>query len=259
MPYFLHDNVNLYYEVHGSGDVVLLIHGFLESSNMWDDVVPTLSKNKQVLCLDLPGFGKSDCERKIHTMSFFSTCIDALLIELKINDCTLIGHSMGGYVALAALNVCPEKINHICLFHSTAMSDSEDRKKNRERAVASIEYKKSVYLKTSIPFLFQEIFLKRGAMKIDKMVAEANEFSETAIIAALKGMAQRRDTNRVLKMFSGKKTYIFGAEDPVLSSLSLKQEALENDATFIEIKDAGHMSHLEAPEKALEAIKKATS
>ena len=96
-------------------------------------------------------------------------------------------------------------------------------------------------------------------MKIDKMVAEANEFSETAIIAALKGMAQRRDTNRVLKMFSGKKTYIFGAEDPVLSSLSLKQEALENDATFIEIKDAGHMSHLEAPEKALEAIKKATS
>ena len=135
MPYFSFNNANVYYEQEGCGDVVILIHGFLENSSMWDDISQELSKKRCVIRLDLPGFGKSEIINKFYSMKLLANCLGKLLAVLKINQCALIGHSMGGYVALAALESYPEKINHICLYHSTAKPDSVERKKNRQRAV----------------------------------------------------------------------------------------------------------------------------
>lgn len=257
MPYFSFDNINIYYEQEGCGEAVLLIHGFLENCRMWDDISEALSKNRCVIRLDLPGFGKSDIMNKPYSMSFLTHCIGGLLTNLKIDECTLVGHSMGGYIALAALETYSEKINHICLYHSTAKPDSVERKKNRQRAMHMVERKKSAYLNSAIPFLFQEKLDKACAINIEKMMAEAHEITENTIIAALKGMGQRQDTSDLLKAFSGKKTYISGAADPVLNRSDLRQEASDNQADYLEIDTAGHMSHIEAPEKAIQFISKA--
>jgi len=256
MPYFLHKKKNIHYENEGSGEVVVLIHGFLENLSMWDEIADELSKTHQVIRIDLPGFGKSDCIEEIHSMELFAACVHQVLLELKIDKFSLVGHSMGGYVSLALLEMCSDEIDHICLFHSTAKADSEQKKKDRNRAIKTVQDKQNVYLKTAIPFLFPEQFQKSCTLQIQKMIEEGMRLHPNGISAALKGMQQRKNTNQILKDFSAKTTYIAGTLDPLLNVDTLRQESLNNGACFLEIEQAGHMSHWENPKIAIEAIQR---
>ena len=85
---------NIHYKKEGNGEVLLLIHGFLENLSMWDEMAVEFSKTWQVIRVDLPGFGKSDCIEDIHSMELFAECTQQLLLELNIDKFTLIGHSM---------------------------------------------------------------------------------------------------------------------------------------------------------------------
>ena len=238
---------NLHYKKEGTGEALVLIHGFLENLTMWDKVAVELSKTHQVIRVDLPGFGKSDCIEDIHSMEPFAECIQQLLIELNIDKFTLIGHSMGGYVGLELLKICPKKINHFILFHSTAKADNKQKKNDRSRAIKTVKEKQNVYLKTAIPFLFPEQFQASCSGYIQKMIEEAKNLHSSGIIAALKGMQQRKDCNELLKNLSCRKTYIAGTFDPLLNVAALGEEASNNKANFIEIENAGHMSHFECP------------
>ena len=162
----------LHYKKEGTGKALVLIHGFLGNLSMWDEIAVELSKTRQVIRVDLPGFGKSDCIEEIHSMELFPECIQQLLLEFKIDKFTLIGHSMGGYVGLELLKICPEKINHFILFHSTAKADSEEKKNDRTRAIKTVKNKQNVYLKTAIPFLFPEQFQVSCFGYIQKMIEE---------------------------------------------------------------------------------------
>jgi len=256
MPYFLHKKKNIHYKNEGSGEVVVLIHGFLENLSMWDEIADELSKTHQVIRIDLPGFGRSESIEETHSMELFAACVHQVLLELKIDKFNLVGHSMGGYVSLALLGICSDKIEHICLFHSTANADSEEKKSGRDRAIKTLKDKQNVYLKTAIPFLFPQQFQEGCKVQIQKMIEEAKDLNPNGISAALKGMQQRKDANQILKDFSAKKTYIAGALDPLLNIDALRQEALNNGANFLEIEQAGHMSHWENPKIAIEAIQK---
>ena len=247
---------NLHYKIEGTGEAVVLIHGFLENLSMWDEMADELSKTRQVIRVDLPGFGKSDCIEEIHSMELFAESTQQLLLELTIDKFTLIGHSMGGYAALALSEICPDKIEHICLLHSTANADSEQKKKDRTRAIKTVNEKQNIYLKTAIPFLFPEQFQEPCSGDIQKMIEEAKNLHPNGIIAALKGMQQRKDCNNLLKSLSCKKTYIAGTFDPLLNVAALRQEASNNGANFIEIENAGHMSHWENPKRAMQEIQK---
>lgn len=238
---------NIHYKKEGTGEVLVLIHGFLENLSMWDEMAVEFSKTWQVIRVDLPGFGKSDCIEDTHSMELFAECTQQLLLELNIDKFTLIGHSMGGYVALALSEICPDKIEHICLFHSTAKADSEQKKNDRTRAIKTVKDKQNVYLKTAIPFLFPKQSQATCFGYIQKMIEEAKNLHSSGIIAALKGMQQRKDCNDLLKSLSCRKTYIAGTFDPLLNVATLREEASNNEANFIEIENAGHMSHFECP------------
>lgn len=236
---------NLHYKKEGTGEALVLIHGFLENLSMWDKIAVELSKTRQVIRVDLPGFGKSDCIEEVHSMELFAECIQQLLLELNIDKFTLIGHSMGGYAALALSEICPKKIDHLILFHSTANADSKQKKKDRTRAIKTVNEKQNIYLKTAIPFLFPEQFQTSCFGYIQKMIEEAKNLHSSGIIAALKGMQKRKDCNDLLKSLSCRKTYIAGTFDPLLNVAALREEASNNNANFIEIENAGHMSHFE--------------
>ena len=247
---------NIHYKKEGTGQTLVLLHGFLENLNMWDAIAAEVSKTRQVIRVDLPGFGKSDCIEEIHSMELFAECIQQLLLELNIDKFTLIGHSMGGYAALALSEICPKKIDHLILFHSTANADSEEKKNDRTRAIKTVNEKQNIYLKTAIPFLFPEQFQASCSGYIQKMIEEAKNLHPSGIIAALKGMQQRKDSNDLLKSLSCKKTYITGTFDPLLNVAALREEASNNEANFIEIENAGHMSHWENPRMAMLEIQK---
>ena len=121
--------INIFYTDNGSGKAVVLLHGFLENSNMWIPFISILSKNNRVICIDLLGHGKTECLGYIHTMELMGDCVNAVLQHLKIYKATFIGHSMGGYVVLAFAEKKPNMINGICLMNSTAEADHLERKK----------------------------------------------------------------------------------------------------------------------------------
>ena len=256
MSYIQFRGKKIAYKREGFGEVIFLIHGFLENMNMWDEIALELSKTFEIIRVDLPGFGNSEVLAAPPSMSLYAKCVNQLILDLNTENFTLIGHSMGGYVGLELLKICPEKIDHLILFHSTAKADSEPKKNDRTRSIKTVKEKQNVYLKTAIPFLFPEQFQAPCFGDIQKMIQEAKNIHVSGIIAALKGMQQRKDCNELLKSLYCRKTYIAGTFDPLLNVAALRDEASNNEANFIEIENAGHMSHFECPSETINTFLK---
>ena len=123
----------------GKGTAVVLLHGFLENTSMWKDVIPQLSKRNRIIAIDLLGHGKSDCLGYVHSMELFAESVAAVLKHLRIRKCVVVGHSLGGYVALAFAEKYPQKIKGICLMNATSIEDDAERKTLRLRANKMIQ------------------------------------------------------------------------------------------------------------------------
>ena len=91
-------NTKVSYTDFGKGSVVVLLHGFLENSTMWNAIIPEISKTNRVLAIDLLGHGKTECLGYVHSMETMADAVFEVLKSLRIRKITLIGHSMGGYV-----------------------------------------------------------------------------------------------------------------------------------------------------------------
>src|SRR5690349_23915025 len=92
---------NAFYTVKGKGRAVVLLHGFMGSSEVWQEFANDLSKRYKVVCIDLPGHGQTPSYGYIHNMELMAACVDAVLKKLRLRRVALVGHSMGGYVSLA--------------------------------------------------------------------------------------------------------------------------------------------------------------
>ncbi|MDP1815475.1 MAG: alpha/beta hydrolase, partial [Leadbetterella sp.] len=111
-------NKNISYSVDGQGDCLVLLHGFPMDSRVWDNSKPRFSEFYTVICIDLPGFGKSEMISDTHSMSLMAQAVNAVLTEENIEKCVMVGHSMGGYVALDFTNQFPEKLMGLIFLHS---------------------------------------------------------------------------------------------------------------------------------------------
>jgi len=253
---FKFQNKTIYYKTEGCGKAVVLLHGFLENQSMWDEIVLELSKTHQVIRLDFPGFGNSENLADGYSMENLAHLTHELIKELEVDKYSLIGHSMGAYVAVEICKLFPNEIEQLILFHSTAKSDSESKKKDRDRAIKAVNNKQSIYLKTAIPFLFPKQYQISYLKFIKKMIQEAEGLKDKGISDAIGAMKNRNDNSEVVKNLNCKKTYIAGRLDPLLKFSDLKEEAINNHANFIEIENAGHMSHWENPTAVIQAFKK---
>ena len=100
MPKVRFKDINIHYTEAGQGSAVVLLHGFLEASWMWKDILATLKKKYRVVCIDLPGHGKSDCIGYVHSMDEMAESVHAVLAHLKLRRVSMVGHSMGGMIAV---------------------------------------------------------------------------------------------------------------------------------------------------------------
>ena len=118
---------------------VVLLHGYLESALVWEDFVPYLYKEVRVVTLDLPGHGISVVTGEVHTMDFLADTVADALTALGIGRCTLVGHSMGGYVALAFCERHPGMLDGLVLLSSTPNPDTPEKAENRRREIALVK------------------------------------------------------------------------------------------------------------------------
>jgi pimeloyl-ACP methyl ester carboxylesterase len=245
---FQYDNSSIYYKVFGNGPALVLLHGFLESSSIWKNLVEPLSEKYTVIIIDLPGHGKSETIAEVHTMELMAKAIHELLLSLKISDAILAGHSMGGYVALAYTELFEEKVSKLILLNSTTDVDTEERKLNRNRAVEIINQEKKSFLNMAIANLFSPTSRLRFAKEIEGLKKEAYGFPPKGIIANIKGMRDRKDRINVLKKFPRTKWIICGNEDPVIPLSSSKSISKETNSK-LKILSGSHMSWLENEEE----------
>lgn len=236
--------INIFYTDTGKGNTVVLLHGFLENTTMWDAFIPKLSENNRIICIDLLGHGQTGCLGYIHTMELMAEVVKAVLDNLQIGMVTLIGHSMGGYVALAFAEKHPNQIKGLCLMNSTALPDTDEKKINRNRAIEAVKQNHKTFVRIAVNNLFRPKNRVAFADAIKNVVTEALKTPLQGIIAALEGMKIRADRTHILKANNHKSMLIVSKKDPVLDYTTLITQAKNNNVTLVEFPD-GHMSHIE--------------
>ncbi len=235
---------SIFYEVSGKGAPVVLLHGFLEDTTMWGDLVSSLVENHRIITIDLLGHGETIFFEEVHTMEMMAEAVHSVLDHLGVAKASFVGHSMGGYVALAFAELFPEKIAKLCLLTSTPEADSPERKANRERAIEAVKHNTANFVHISIENLFSPSNRDRFRDKIATVKQQAIKTSRKGIIAALKGMKSRKDRTQVLNGFQGEKLIIAGKQDPFIDWQQL-QKIAESTQTRFQVLEGGHMLHIE--------------
>lgn len=239
----------------GSGQPVVLLHGFLEERSMWNDYAQKLSSQFKVISIDLLGQGESGCTGYIHSMEEQAAAVATVLFTECIEKCVVIGHSMGGYVALTLAEKQADLVKGLLLFHSTAFSDSNQKKRNRDRVISLVQRSKRVYINAVIPSLFAESLRDGLKNEIEQLITIANGFTDQGIIANIRGMMERADRTKILQNGLFRKMIIHGQLDTVISTNDVKKlAALNTDIQLEIVNNISHMGHLEAPEECFELI-----
>lgn len=240
-------DARMHYRTVGKGRPVVLAHGFLESSEMWADFLNTAPEGFQYILPDLPGHGASDVWDHKHTMDMMAGLVERILSHLNITEpVQWIGHSMGGYVGLAFAELFADKTASLCLFHSQAHADSDQKKRDRLRAVEALRAGKEKFIHESIQNLFAPYNRERLAEEINHASNMADLMPTEGIIAALLGMRERPDRREVLESAPYSMT-IVGKDDPVIPS-EREIDTYSGSSTALRVvEQCGHMGHLEQP------------
>ena len=228
----------------GKGTAVVLLHGFLENKTMWKDLVPSLAEKNRVISIDLLGHGETDCLGYIHSMEENAEIVNAILSHLRIRKAVFIGHSMGGYVALAFAELHINKVKGLVLLNSTALEDSVERKINRDRAIKAVKQNYINFVRMSIANLFSENNRDRLENEIENVKLEALKTPLQGIVASLEGMKIRKDRQFILKETDFPKLLILGEKDGVLLYKDNASQIEATNTELISLPD-GHMSHIE--------------
>ena len=253
MKTFNYKNAKIAFTDSGSGDTIILLHGYLENRLMWQFCIPEMVKNKRIIAIDLLGHGDSDCLGYIHTIEDQAEMVFGVLTHLQINNVSIVGHSMGGYIALAFAELYPQHLQGLVLMNSTSLEDSLERKKNRDRAIAMVKKDYNAFVRLSIANLFSPENRLLLVDQIENVKTAALKTPLQGIVAALEGMKIRKNRQSVFRHLKIPKLLILSKKDPVLDYLENLKQIKNSDIQLATLAD-GHMSHIENRTELLQII-----
>ncbi|WP_413999580.1 alpha/beta fold hydrolase [Flavobacterium sp. W1B] len=246
-------NSSISYTDTGKGNAIVLLHGFLENQGMWNNYIEVFSKKNRVITIDLLGHGETECMGYAHTMEDNADAVHTVLAELRIRKAIFVGHSMGGYVALAFAELYPDFVKGMVLLNSTAKADSDERKLNRDRAIKAVKQSYINFVRLAIVNLFSENNRERLSEEIENVKKEALKTPLQAIVASLEGMKIRADREVLLHLSPFPKMLILGKKDPVLPYKETKTQIENTEVELVTFAD-GHMSHIENQEELTKVL-----
>lgn len=250
-------NKKIHATIQGTGNTIVLLHGYTETLEIWKEFANHLSKNFQIICIDLPGHGKSDVTQSIQTMDSMAEAVHAVLSHLNISKCIIAGHSMGGYVTLAFAEKYAPILDGLILFHSQAAEDSEEAKVNRTRTIDVLNSNHHQFLNNFIPDLFAEQNRMKFKEEIKLLQQRANELSAEGLIASMAGMRDRPSRLNVLLNASYPVLFIAGKQDSRIPiDKVMAQAMLPRHSETLILEDVGHMGYIEAKDITLQTIEK---
>jgi pimeloyl-ACP methyl ester carboxylesterase len=245
------------YLQEGEGIPVVLLHGFCECKEIWNHFIPVLASESRVIAIDLPGFGDRKAIDADISIDYAAERVEAFLKSMNVRQAIVAGHSLGGYVALALADQFPQLISGLCLFHSTAKADSEEKKAIRDKtAVFLQENGIEPFAQNFVPSLFA----KNNHQKLDSQMDEVKQMvMQTSVNTAVtytKAMRNRPERLGVLRQAEYPCLFIAGKEDQAVPYEDLvEQSQLPRGYTkLLSLEACAHMGMYEQKTASLDAL-----
>lgn len=246
----------IHYSDSGKGIPIVLLHGYLEASGVWNGFEKKLIEEFRVINIDLPGHGLSDVYGEVHTMEFIATAVKKLTDNLGIKKVFLTGHSLGGYVALAFLELFPDYLSGYCLFHSQPFPDPPAALEKRKREIEIVKMgKKNLMYPDNVIRMFADSNLEKFSGELQRSRDIASRIPGDGIIAVLNGMMIR--PSRLSFMEKGKVPclWILGSMDNYIPcDLVQSKVNLPTNARIVVLKNSGHMGFVEEEKLSVKVI-----
>ena len=252
--------IKVRYSDTGKGRVIVLLHGFLCSHEIWDGFIKSLSNKFRVIAIDLPGHGETPSIGYYHSMELLAQSVKAVLDKCGVRRYAIAGHSMGGYAAMAFAELYPENVSGLCLFNSTSYADSEDKKKDRERVIRLVKREHKHYVAEVVTSLFAPENVPKLKKEIEKVKSIAEKVTKQSIINSLEGMKERKSRDLIFKFATYPVLFVVGKKDSVIDYETMyPQMGLCKYPSVVMLDNAGHMGFYEAPKETVKGLRKFAS
>jgi 3-oxoadipate enol-lactonase len=245
------NGVHLGYARHGNGKPLLLVHGYPLDHTSWKEVASLLGNDFDLILPDLRGFGESTTVETPYKMSDMADDLAGLLDHLGIEKTAIAGHSMGGYVALAFAKKYPQRVSGLGLVSSQAVADAPEGKEKRYKTAQDVVDKGVGVVVEGMTTKFST---DAGIQAFARGVMERQKPS--AVIGALKAMAEREDSTSILSSFDFPVVLIHGDADMLVPHERAREikDALPSSQITV-MPGAGHLPMLEFPQETASALK----
>lgn len=238
---------------------VILLHGFCEDHSVWNNVVQAFS-TRVVHLVDLPGFGNSSniALPAPLTIDWVADTLYKDVIAPEKVAPIIIGHSLGGYVALALAEKYGPSISGLCLFHSTAFADTPEKRETRNKVIDFVTTSGvKTYTSQFVPGLFHSVYRRSNPGTVQEVVNIASATRLGTLTAYAAAMRDRPDRMKVLETFAKAKLVVAGEKDgavPLEQSVAMKE--VVGEANFVLLENVAHMGMFEAPKESSRALSK---
>lgn len=227
--------------------VIILIHGFPFNKSMWNKQVELLIENWRVIAYDIRGFGNSDAGTLDFSIELFVDDLLGLMDTLRIETAMLCGLSMGGYIALNAIENFPKRFNALILCDTNCMADTPEVADKRMKTIESIQEKGlEQYANDSVKKLFAPESFVTNKEKIAIVKEMIMETSVQSLSRTLFALTRRKETCTSLHKISIPVLILVGKEDQITPPEAARQMQKSIKGSILKIIDhAGHLSNIE--------------
>ena len=238
----------------GHGDVIVFLHGFCLNAGTWEPLYTELSKDYKIIAIDLPGHGFSGVIPGMHNLDEIASWVNKVLRKLGIEKFVMVGHSLGGYIAIAYTEKFPAKILGLGLFHSLSAADTLAKIDARNKSIRFIQTSGlEPFLKNFYPSLYQNLHPEM----MERYIELCREKPlETAVIAMTQAMRDRPDRKYLLTQLKVPVLYVMSGRDELIPKTVARDElTLAKYGIAVYFENAGHLGMMEETDKSLAAIK----
>jgi len=226
----------------------VFLHGFGEDQRVWSDFLPFFSWPFEYIIVDYSTW--TDC---LDIKDYALKIMSILPLETKF---ILVGHSMGGYVALALAELFPSQIHQVVMLHSSPFADTEEKKIGRQRTIDFLKkYPVKDFLGPFVPNLFAPKFAEIHIELLKNLIARYQDIPSNGLIVSSIAMKNRPDYQLFLANTKIPILFIQGSDDAFIST-DLIKEVLQDKAQhkLVILQGVGHQGQYEAPEACFDPI-----
>ncbi len=234
-----------------SAKTIIFLHGFPFNKNMWRPQLEALPDYIEAFAVDVRGHGNSTSGHGFFSIDVFAKDLRVFMERLNIDQAVLCGISMGGYIALRAYELFPEKISGLILSDTHSKADSNAAKQKRFDSIqAVLSHGRRPFAIGFVENVFASSSIEKYPEAVELIKSSIRRNSISTICATLLALAARSDTSASLYQIEVPALLIRGVQDKITAKqdmLDLANAIPKN--SYVEIEDAGHLPNLEDAEK----------